>query len=255
MKHSKTIGVLLATVLAVVAVSGTSFADLNASEIVSDFNSMNSGQGFRFTYASGVTLTTTSGYTNVDTSAYTSSTSGTTSGRTYFKTFCVEPSASTSGTLVGKLNYSNGVSKTSAGYTLSLGAAVLYAEYATGTRYSSALQTAIQALMGISTVSNWASNSHLAYLLTINADKSYWTQAYDPGQYYDLIGNYSVFVMNVTTTASQDRQDFLYIATATGGGNGGGDVPEPATLLLWTLGGLGLAGASRARKRRMMKLA
>jgi len=35
---------------------------------------------------------------------------------------------------------------------------------------------------------------------------------------------------------------------------GGGEVPEPATLLLWTLGGLGLAGA-KARQRRMKKLA
>lgn len=254
MKHSKLCGVLLATVLVVVAISETSFADLNASEIQANFNSMNGGQGFRFTYVSGVTLTTSAGYTNVDTSAYGSSMGGTnTSGLSYFKTFCVEPSASVSGTLVGKLNYSGGLTQTSAGFKLSLGAAMLYKEYAVdGSRTSTALQTAIQALMGITTVSNWATNTHLAYLLTVNNDKSYWTQAYDPGQYYGEIGNYSVFVMNVTTTSNLDRQDFLYIAKANGNG---GDVPEPATLLLWTLGGLGVFGTSRARKRRMKQLA
>jgi hypothetical protein len=33
------------------------------------------------------------------------------------------------------------------------------------------------------------------------------------------------------------------------------DVPEPATMLLWTLGGLGLTGTTWARKRRMKKIA
>jgi len=37
--------------------------------------------------------------------------------------------------------------------------------------------------------------------------------------------------------------------------SGSGEVPEPATLLLWILGGLGLAGVSRSRQHRMKKLA
>ena len=37
--------------------------------------------------------------------------------------------------------------------------------------------------------------------------------------------------------------------------DGRGGVPESSTLLLWTLGGMGLVSTSRARKRRVKKLA
>ena len=46
---------------------------------------------------------------------------------------------------------------------------------------------------------------------------------------------------------------FLVITGAAEGGEPGG-VPEPATMFLWTLGGLSLAGASWRRKRNMKKL-
>jgi len=60
-------------------------------------------------------------------------------------------------------------------------------------------------------------------------------------------------------------EDFLYLAQKTDnptppirpgdpGAPGNPGVPEPATLLLWTLGTLGL-GTSWARKRQMKKLA
>ena len=44
----------------------------------------------------------------------------------------------------------------------------------------------------------------------------------------------------------------IYLSETDPGPSG---VPEPATLLLWTLGGMGLAGSSWVRKRQMKKLA
>lgn len=254
MKNSnKTCGLILALTILAFG-SGTVYADLNAWDIYNDFNSLNGGQGYRFTTSSDkdingnaeFTLVTEQGFNDVDTTAYVLPYGGV----SFFKTFCVEPNASTAGDLVGKLNYDNGTTATSQGFALTLGAAVLYKEYATGNRPTVSLETAIQTLMGIKYLTNWAANPHLLYLLAINSNKSYWTQVYDPGQYYDEIGDYSIFVMNVVTANNGDnRQDFLYIAET----NSGGDVPEPTTILLWSLGGMGLAGISRMRKRRLSK--
>ena len=51
-----------------------------------------------------------------------------------------------------------------------------------------------------------------------------------------------------------DYNDGVFLLFSNEGGGGGG-VPEPASLLLWTLGGFGLVGSSWARNRRMKKLA
>ena len=51
-----------------------------------------------------------------------------------------------------------------------------------------------------------------------------------------------------------DGATFLVLERWDGGGPGPGGVPEPATLFLWTLGGLSMAGASWRRKRTMKKL-
>ena len=82
--------------------------------------------------------------------------------------------------------------------------------------------------------------------------QEYLMSSYDPGQSYDLMGDYSVFVMRTTSTDGKiASQDFLILLEH----EGSPDVPEPATLLLWTLGGLGVAGTSWARKRRLAKAA
>jgi len=81
---------------------------------------------------------------------------------------------------------------------------------------------------------------------------------YDPaGDYSDLMGDAKVFVMRnnfdspITTRGPTDpngaiRQDVLYVVRD----GGSADAPEPASILLWTLGSLGAAGAAY-RKRRM----
>lgn len=265
MKQTSKVIVSVTALFVASLMGGTAFADLNATEIANNFNASNGGAGWQFGYSSSlnlITLTTyTTAYDNIDNSAYVSTTGGTTSGRTWFETFCVEPTTGVGTPMVAKLNYSGGQSKNSNGVALNLGAAYLYKQFATGTlsgfNYSGTtsngmLANAIRVVLGFDTLGNWASNTFLAQLLAENSSQAYWVSSYDPGQYYSEIGNYSVFIMNVYSTAGANRQDFLYIAKANG--NGGSDVPEPASILLWSLGGLGLAG-SWARKRRLKKLA
>lgn len=255
----------IAAVLMLAAVSTSAFADLNAQAIVNTFNNMNPSaarRGYSFTFfsqAGGNSLQRTVGREVANTTAYTSSYAS--DRNTYFRSFCVNPNANiVSGSdYVGTLNYQNdGSTKTGTNVALTLGAAYLYKEFATSLNplgvgnMSAALytqmQNAIYALMGLQSISNWATNTYLNRLLQLDT-RDHWTQTYYANQQYAEIGSYSVFVMNVTTTAGVVAQDHLYIAPATtiptpptpG-------VPEPATLLLWSLGGLGLVG-SWARKR------
>jgi hypothetical protein len=87
--------------------------------------------------------------------------------------------------------------------------------------------------------------------------------------HYTEIGDYLVFVMDLMDANGRhiNMGDYLYLVRKSDSpdapirpdfpdiGNGNNDVPEPASILLWALGGLGLACTSRARNRRMKKLA
>jgi len=206
----------------------------------------------------------------------------------YFQTFCVAPEFQTDfgQTRAGSLNYQSGSRNTATamGNSLKLGVAYLFKEFAAGTlgegsafaynyalgtgRIASAvmLQDAIWFLMGgmtneysalmTNSNTNWENNTYLSYLKSINSDESYWRAAYQVGNSYGgLMGDSNVYVMNVVfpsfMAASGDtrelRQDVLYVIR-----DGGSDVPEPASILLWTLGGMGFAGAAY-RKRRKIK--
>ena len=293
MKHTKTWGAFLTALLAAVVFSGTSFADFreDTQQIVNNFNNLNSGQdlnGIYFKYPDNdgsstvppvTKLTIPTNYDSVNLDAYASG-RGSTAGR-YFNTFCVEPSNEyglrdnnkLSGkigmVLVGTLSYNKVnddqyFSATSENKKLSVGAALLYTMYATG-QISPAdellFQRTILGLMGVTKPGTnyasqyvngkWGTNEFLKAILAVSGENSaYLLSAYDPGIRYDYIGDYSVFVMNVTTQGGKDSQDFLIIQK-----HENSDVPEPATLLLWTLGGLGVAGTSWARKRRLAKAA
>ena len=267
-------------------VAGT---NLGAQSIKDAFNAMNNGYGYFFTEAPppreddfnnayGVTIVYRSGGDQTDLSAYKDN---------IWQTFCCQPEVRVNllaSFYSGKLSYdSNTTSNTASGehqsHNLTVGAAYLYSQYVLGNlnQFNDvAVGDAIRYLMGyrsdngggigdpllgleINGWTNTENNKVLYYLSTINSE-SYWTTNYDPNSYYTEIGNYSVFVLNVLgQPGNLYTQDFLYLANAAnpytedaGGGNG---TPEPATLLLWTLGGLGLAGTSWTRKRRMMKSA
>lgn len=240
-------------------------ADFNATNFTNSFNSMNSGQGFKYNYTtvgSELELSNTSGYTQADFSAYTGYNTG---GSNYMRTFCIEPNVTTIAyNGYAKVNYQNGQSKTSSGATINLGTAALYSQFAAGTlqnfNYTNsatrnsdyvALKTAIHVTMELSGYSsyNWSGNKFLNQLLTINSDKSYWTGAYDPNNYYAEVGDYAVFALNVYSANGTGTQDFIYVTNATYGGGGDGGVPEPATILFWSLGTLGFAGASWRKKQ------
>jgi len=95
--------------------------------------------------------------------------------------------------------------------------------------------------------------------------------AYEDQAYYAANGSIRTGVSGDGMYFDGDYNDGLFLVFSNGfGPNGGfnpddpgdpgdpgnpGGVPEPATLLLWTLGSLGVAGSSWARKRRMNKLA
>ncbi|MCL2118168.1 MAG: PEP-CTERM sorting domain-containing protein [Planctomycetaceae bacterium] len=239
-----------------IAASVSAFADLSASDVVSQFNSMNpgAGGGFRFTYAGG-TFTTASGTTQVNINAFDSSRSGVTSGNNYFQSFCAEPTVGTvasSGTATLSYNAATGRSTNTSGAVLSVASAYLFKQYATGMITSTGLQTLLHQLNTNTVTGDWTLNATLRSLLDINASRDYWLTAYNANQSYAFMEGYYTFIMDVRTNSNGNAQDFYYLAY--GGGGGGGQVPEPATLLLWSLGGMGLAGASW-RKRRMKKLA
>ena len=221
---------------------------------------------------------------NVDISIYSTS-GGISDGQSYFRSFCIEPNnqnglrypSGAGKTLVGTLNYKNNRTTSVVGgnnLPLTVGAALLYKLYATGEfaslmdenvrsnlvdgktvsygnrqelKIEKEIQYAIRNLMGIET-STYGLTNYLRDILfaemgvsSVNALKA----IYNPGENYAFMDDYSVFVMNVTSDGV-DSQDFLVMFQ-----HPTTDVPEPATLLLWTLGSLGTFGAARrARKQR-----
>ncbi|MDR1959721.1 MAG: hypothetical protein LBQ54_11885 [Planctomycetaceae bacterium] len=298
------------------------FADFDAAQAVSEFNSMNNGRGLVFDHTSpeyptysprtdlppllaagevwvqnrGTQFANTSAYGRSGGYGYRVNMAGVTRddtwggvnpaapGSEYFSTFCVSPNRTTTRGVnaTGTLNYSNGQTKTSDGNALTLGAAFLYKMYATeqinsvgqeiygqggfmwgegglAGRESDIIWLRAAVLYYLGIIDDVPSNaSGYTYLLNqyairnlglsdITEANAFWMQTYDPSAYYDFIGDYSIFVMNVTQNGAT-AQDLLYITPMTP--LGGGSTPEPGILLLWTLGSCGLAGWGWKRKQK-----
>lgn len=251
MKRIRLLPTCLVALFLAAVMNESAFADLNANEFVSRFNSLNGGAGYFFTNEPNGNLHKLIAIGDTaDTSAYASNVSGS----DWFYTLCAEPGAVNEPNSVGTLNYSNNITQNSEGAVLTLGAAYLYKQFATGalyeydyntTTHSFSLVKSLQnAMQVITNITNWGNDTYLKQLLAVNGDQSHWTQTYDPGKRYDELGEHSVFVMNVvsTTDATENPQDFLYLAKAASLYT---QVPEATMLLFWTLGALALGGATR----------
>ena len=202
-------------------------------------------------------------------------------GKIYFATYRC-PRSNQAQTLDGyaRLNYNKDTDETfyriGDGYhTLPLAYACLYAQFVRGNFESTfdvtAMRMAIDMILEPDdyTVIDWMNNMYLRFLLDHTPDRNgrsnqelidqYWLAAYKlTGEYYvdidgqpfDLLANCYVFVMGVIELPSGSRGTSMMYAALRSDDDPPGDAPEPATLLLWTLGGLGLAGTSWHRKRK-----
>jgi len=160
---------------------------------------------------------------------------------------------------------------------LTLGAAYLYARFVQGKLQDinenvADFRRALDRLyIGTSNSDDlWNVNPYLCDLISITprntamGAKDYWCQAYN--LQYDYLfmdgldfGNLYIFVMNVVDIVDYLPDDaqyaaMLYAAPRYSDPPPVQNVPEPATLLLWTLGGLGLSGTSWLRRRHKKKV-
>ena len=248
----------------IVLCSGSIRAELTASQIVSQFNSLGTN-GWSFNSTGSVTERRFYNNNNApDLRAYSSAL-----GTSGIYAMCVGSGSSAPSSGTAKLNYeaATGLTRNNSNVALSVGGAVLYQRYASATinshgnifDYSTAMNTgnrsndastlrsAIMTLNNATSTNsvNWTSNKYLQYLLTLRDDREYWIRDYNTNLRYNELGDFAVFMMNV----GSGYQTHLYVSYASHLGNyENGGVPEPATLLLWTLG-MGAFGVGHFRKR------
>jgi len=268
------------------------YADWDAEKFAQGFNSMNSNQGFNFSYALNDIDGDLANLNLLNPDAAIILTNLVPGGpdvlgvynnnefvNSKYKTFCVQPKVpiAVGKEFWGTLNYSDGKTFTyqydpdnqSQKNPLSIGAAYLYKAYVTGEfgvfkpvidgggwKYSQRdIGMAIRTLMGVDDYGLTWNQGLLNWLVSdveVEVDgkmqkmgKDYWTTPYDLTKTYSFMEDYHVFVLNVTGANDQRSQDFLYITRASPPPH----APEPATILLWTLGTVGAAGYLRRRSQ------
>ena len=220
---------------------------LNAQAVVQSFNSLNNGKGYAFYSGGSIAgsgdiiehLSATVNNPNNkkehpnDDAYYRKSNQG------GFYTIRLETAGDQTWTTCkweGNLNYANGMSTSTNGQNLTIGAAYLYKMMATTSWLNRNVflqdenpefvifEAAMRRVMDYDSVLSPLSydkgqftankprdlspyqdlidatmkwdNRYLQMLLEINDDKDFWTSAYNPDAYYEEIGNYSVFMMN-----------------------------------------------------------
>lgn len=261
------------SVVMILIMAPLSYADLfleNAQNAVIAFNSMNKGQGYKFKHKTETSLgnsalmTTTIGTDQLDLGAYVASyaTGTDANGSQYFRTFCIEPGVNVAGMIRAKIDYTNDTSTSVNGDSLSIGTAALYAMYVSDTLKGYTGETtqtlsfleAIRAAMEIAPSKysstdyaeyDWSTNVYLTGLLEIKDDINYWKQDYDPGKYYEEVGDYSVFAMHNLNGDALHVQNMLYIVKNDGHTT---TTPEPTSVLIVGIGLASILPLIRKRK-------
>ena len=280
MQQKKQFLISTLAVLMVTACGATAFAEYSSQTISKEFAGMNGGRGYVFD------TTLKESYLDPFPSRGFDLAANPTGLDAYYlhRFWSIDLSAGGTcvGTYWGKLNpypFTDsyvGFSQTNEGVYLTLGAAYLYKQFATGELPSTItdvsarndLANALRAAMQIIVLDpyqvenmfyyvnfDWTGNPYTAALLAENPEKNYWLQRYDNTWRYDEIGDYCVFVVNFDAASdiySIPKGDTLYIAEGMVFRNPDEPqpgVPEPAMLLLWTLGSVGALGGRQYRKR------
>ncbi|MGL6196844.1 MAG: hypothetical protein ACRC2T_18685 [Thermoguttaceae bacterium] len=259
MKATSSLTVLVSALLLLFSCGVTVGADY-----AQDINSQNGGKGYG--YIAGQYYTNMKIFVSEDSELDLSAYSEKVATDTTFLTFCVNRyvkdvyRAQSYGSLS---NTQYNTTTNARNDSLSLGGAALYAWYATGNlegynynspgNSGSLLQYDLWGMVGQWKLS-WDTDQFLASLLNINSDKNYWMQAYDTSEYYDFIGDYTVYVSsNYLEDGVTRNQDFLYLAKKPEAisEETSSSTPEPATaLILGSLSIIGLPIAARIRKNR-----
>jgi hypothetical protein len=238
MKFRKTLALMLLTGVISSAMLSAAWADL--AGIVTQFGQR---QVVFTSVGSQSKLTST---TPVDLSAYTNTIAH--PGGNAFVTFCVDPNDSVANatTYNARLNYNGSTTSNSNGRALTNGVAWLYTKFATTSDFGSFsaadytdFQQTVNSLVNNTTlVSNRFTTALLANLSISQARADY-----QVGN-SNITGEFAVFVVQLTTTGGGAAQDFIYVA------RNSSPTPEPATILLWSLGSFGVFGATWLKKRR-----
>ena len=268
MKQNKLCLLIVVFIAIVVFSSGQRvWADLTETlSFVNNFNNMN-GTGFHFINDSLVPgnsnpkgLVVLKEDTNFPVipeffSAYSSTT---------VSTFCIQPGIRIrengnielfgNGGFTGRLVYEDGKTFTydneGISYNLTVGAAYLYKAYITGDLATAGFTVETEIGNTIRYLSTHGMVSLLDFdllywLSTQLPAGNNWFDDYDPAANYSFMGNYQVFVLEVSDEfLNIPSQDFLFIRLTDPG-----HAPEPATILLWTLGAAGAIGYARKRSK------
>lgn len=193
----------------------------------------------------------------------------------YFSSFSLTSTLPQNQEFRGSLSYDNGLTRLSDGTPVTIGLAYLYTKYATGAynNWNDALMAELYEAMRFlagrgSSETTWFSNGVLSSMITETALPGLWMTSYNLNTEYPawVDNNYAIYAMNLeqsqlvfdangnASTVWTSAGDVLYLVRRDGGGTDPGTepgtVPEPGTLLAWSIIGLGMFGAARLRKKR-----
>ncbi|MDR1494353.1 MAG: hypothetical protein LBT05_16790 [Planctomycetaceae bacterium] len=239
MKIRKSLALILLTGMISSAMLGAAWADL--AGIVQQF-----GQQRQLIYTKSGDQSKLTSMTPIDLSAYANNVLKT--GGNTFVSFCVDPgdTVNTNVLYTAHLDYNAvaGTTSNSHGKALTNGVAWLYKTFVTAANLSSFDYGAFQATVNSLVKNETLANNIYTTTLLANMSEAQARTTYQVGN-SAITGEYAVFVVQLNNGGTP-AQDFIYVAHNPISSS----VPEPATILFWTLGSFGALGSAFLKKRR-----